>query len=308
MNSSITFIIFNRPQATQKVFDIIRKVKPANLFVLADAPRPNYPEDKKKCAASRAVIEQVDWDCKVLTKFSDINLGCQKNVALGMDWVFQNVEETIVLEDDNLPDPTFFTFCNQLLEYYREDPRIMSINGQNIQFGRKRSEYSYYFSRYFLSWGWATWKRAWKYCDIDMKLWPLVRDKKSGGLRDILHSKRAINYWTRTFDAVYQKKLDSYSIPWVFACWIQNGLTVTPNVNLISNIGFGKDATHTNVESSKNIYADMPLQAISFPLQHLPVLIPNREADIFSQETHYSPGLFTKIKSKSNRMLGKKYI
>ena len=308
MKTPITFLIFNRPKATQRVFEAIQQAKPSKLLVIADGPRPHRPDDAENCAASRAVIDRVDWDCELSIKYSDVNLGCQKCVSSGLNWVFNQVEESIILEDDNLPHPTFFDFCDQMLDYYRDDSRVMVINGQNIQFGRKRNEYSYYFSRYFLSWGWATWKRAWKYYDVEMKLWPLIMEGKCGSLQDILVSPREVKYWRGIFEAVYRKKLDSYSIPWFFACWVQNGLSITPNVNLISNIGFGEDATHTRCNSNDNLYADMPLEPMIFPLRHPPTLICNGEGDKFSQRTHYQPTFFARVASKINRIMGIKSI
>ncbi|MEW6491011.1 MAG: glycosyltransferase family 2 protein, partial [Cyanobacteriota bacterium] len=162
MKTPVVFIIFNRPDTTQKVFEAIRQAHPPLLFVIADGPRPNKPGEDQKCAATRAIIDQVDWDCEVLTNYSEINLGCERRVSSGLNWVFDTVEEAIILEDDCLPHPTFFSFCEELLDYYRNDQRVMVITGQNVQFGRKRTDYTYYFSRYNHCWGWASWRRAWR--------------------------------------------------------------------------------------------------------------------------------------------------
>ncbi|MFM7711944.1 MAG: glycosyltransferase family 2 protein, partial [Microcystis sp.] len=142
------------PDTTARVFEAIRQAKPPKLLVVADGPRADRADDIEKCKAARAIIEGVDWDCEVLTNYSDVNLGCKNRVSSGLNWVFDTVEEAIILEDDCVPDPTFFRFCEELLEYYRHDQRIMVISGNNFQFGKKRTGYSYYFSVYTHCWGW----------------------------------------------------------------------------------------------------------------------------------------------------------
>jgi hypothetical protein len=142
--------------------------------VIADGPGSG--EDLVKCEAARKIINQVSWDCEVLTNYSDVNLGCKKRISSGLDWVFKQCDEAIILEDDTLPHSTFFRFCSELLERYRDDQRVMMICGQNLQFGRKVNPYSYYFSRCPHIWGWATWRRAWNHFDLKMKSWPALRN------------------------------------------------------------------------------------------------------------------------------------
>src|SRR5665648_587346 len=165
LKTPVAFIIFNRPETTRRVFAEIAKARPTKLLVIADGPRATHPDDAEKCAVVRAIIDGVDWDCEVLKNYSDVNLGCKRRVSSGLDWVFDTVEEAIILEDDCLPHPTFFRFCEEMLAKYRDDKRIAMISGDNFQFGKKRTEYSYYFSRYTHIWGWASWRRAWdNYC------------------------------------------------------------------------------------------------------------------------------------------------
>ena len=152
LTTPVVFIIFNRPDTTAKVFEAIRQAKPPKLLVIADGARIDKPGEAEKCAAARAIINQVDWQCEVLTNYSNVNLGCRKRVSSGLDWVFEQVEEAIVLEDDCLPHPSFFQYCQELLEKYRDDERIMMISGDNFQFGNETTEYSYYFSRYGHCW------------------------------------------------------------------------------------------------------------------------------------------------------------
>ena len=282
-------MIFNRPDTTQQVFNTIRQVKPEKLLVIADGPRPNVNGEFQKCAATRAIINQVDWDCEVLTHYSDINLGCRHRVSSGLNWVFNTVEEAIILEDDCLPDITFFRFCEELLERYRHDPRIMAISGNNFQFGQNQQEASYYFSRYNHIWGWATWRRAWKFYDLDMKLWPTIKEKQS--LQDILENPEIVAYCSRIFQAAYEG-FNTWDYAWTFACWINNGLTILPHVNLVSNIGFREDATHTKRESR---FANLPRQAMGFPLRHPTVVMRNRQADDWTKKIMFSSILYEDI-------------
>ncbi len=172
----VAFLIFNRPELTRKVFATIAQAKPSKLLVVADGPRADVPDDREKCSEARAIIGRIDWDCEVLTNYSSANMGCRARISTGLEWVFTNVEEAIILEDDCIPHPTFFRFCKELLTRYRDDQRVMMISGDNFQMGRNRTPYSYYFSRFFHCWGWATWRRAWRHYDIDMELWPSLRD------------------------------------------------------------------------------------------------------------------------------------
>lgn len=274
LKTPVAFIIFNRPDTTKRVFAEIAKARLPKLLVIADGPRTDHPDDAEKCAAARAIIDGVDWDCDVLKNYSDVNLGCKRRVSSGLDWVFDIVEEAMILEDDCLPHPTFFRFCEEMLEKYRNDERIAMISGDNFQFGRKRTEYSYYFSRYAHVWGWASWRRAWVNYDVDMKLWPEIRD--DGWLWDLLGDKKNVGYWRKIFENVYQGKIDTWDYQLTFSCWIQNALTVLPNVNLVSNIGFGSEALHTKVE---NEIAEMDTEAMKFPISHPNYMLRDSVAD-----------------------------
>lgn len=175
LNVPVLLLIFNRPDTTQRVFHEIRGASPLQLFISADGPRENKPGEFEKCQITRDIVRQVDWDCEVYTNFRDKNLGCKIAVSSAIDWFFENVEEGIILEDDCLPSFSFFRFCEELLEKYRDDERIMQIGGTNLLSEWQRSDDSYYFSKYGAIWGWATWRRAWQYYDVNMKLWPEVK-------------------------------------------------------------------------------------------------------------------------------------
>jgi hypothetical protein len=292
LKTPVILIIFNSPERTLKVFEKIREVRPVKLFVAADGPRPQRPEDKEKCDAAREIIQKIDWDCDLRTDFVDANIGCRRRTSSGISWAFSLVEQAIILDDDCVPDSSFFRFCEELLDQYKNDSRIMAISGNNFQLGKKRSEYSYYFSRFSHAWGWATWGRAWKYYDDKMSLWPYFRDNEL--LRDIFPKKKDRRVWDNYFKYVYKDKVDSWAFRWLFSCWTQNGLTILPNVNLVTNIGFESDATHTRNKNDKR--ALIPLESMSFPLRHPPFLIRDIEADEFTQKYAYTMSRLAMVK------------
>jgi hypothetical protein len=290
MKTPVVFIIFNRADTARRVFEEIRRARPPRLFVIADGPRPARDGERQQCLETRAVIEGVDWECELTTDFSDLNLGCRNRIATGLDRVFAEVEEAIILEDDCLPDPSFFGFCEALLARYRDDRRVMHIGGSNYLGGRfpeRISPFSYYFSRYNHCWGWATWRRAWANYDAEMSHWSELRDRD--GLTDILTGdESAVSYWKRAFDEVAAGRIDSWSLVWTFSCWINSGLTILPAVNLISNIGFDQRGTHTRNRHSR--FANMPTSSIPLPLVDPWFVIRNREADRFTQRNNFQDG------------------
>jgi hypothetical protein len=279
LRTPVALVAFNRPDTTRIVMAEIRKAQPAKLLLIADGPRPDHPEDYEQCAATRAVMEEVDWDCEVLRNYSELNLGCGLRPASGFDWVFQNVTEAILLEDDCVPDSTFFRFCDELLERYRDDERVMMISGDNFQAGHRRTPYSYYFSRYTHTWGWATWRRAWRYFDLEFKSWPQLRE--TGWLNEVLGEPRAAAYWRDAFDNL-TNTADVWDYQWAFACWTRNGLAVLPEVNLVTNIGWGNGATHTS--DPRNLAANLPRFPMAFPLVHPPQVVAHAEADRYTFE------------------------
>lgn len=288
LETPILLIIFNRPDLTRQVFDSIRRVQPRHLYVAADGPRNNQPGEMAKCAGARAVIDGVDWDCEVHRLFSAKNQGCKIGVSSAIDWFFSQEEAGIILEDDCLPDQSFFAYGKELLEKYRDDQRVMMIAGSNFQDGIIRGGGSYYFSQFCHIWGWATWRRAWQKNDIAMTSWPKWRD--TGKMKEIWPVAKWRRSWTRTFDRIYQGKIDTWDYAWVFAAWSNRGLCAVPNKNLISNIGFGQDATHTKTQ---NYYANQKTESLG-PIIH-PVLI---EADISADRYTYEHLFATSLTEK----------
>jgi hypothetical protein len=275
LTTPVAFLIFTRPDTTARVFKEIARAKPPKLMVVADGPCPDRPGEAERCAAARAIIEQVDWECEVLTNYADSNMGCKRRVSSGLDWVFATVEEAIILEDDCLPHPTFFRFCQELLEQYRDDERVMHISGNDMTVKKPRIKWSYYYSKRPNCWGWASWRRAWKYYDVELKLWPEIRD--SGWLKDILINPLVVQKRTNILQKTYKNQIDTWDYQWNFACWIQNGLSILPKENLITNIGFREDATHTKGGTSPLLGTAIPM---SFPLVHPPFVICDYQTDM----------------------------
>ena len=262
LKTPVAFIIFKRSDTTKKVFEAIRQAKPSKLLVIADGPRQDKPGEAEKCAATRAIINSIDWECETIENYSDINLGCKKRIATGLDWVFSIVEEAIILEDDCLPHPTFFRFCEEILEKYRDDERIMTVCGTNIMDKWKSSSQSYHYSYYGKGWGWASWRRAWQHFDLEMSLWS--KPEMKNRVRDVLNNQEEYQKRVQKFDNAYLGKTSSWDAQWLFARLSQSGLSIVPSVNLIKNIGFGEEATHT-----KGIFVEkprMPSYSMSFPL------------------------------------------
>ncbi len=280
LDTAVTLILFNRPDLTRRVFEEISKAKPRKLFLIADGPRPNAAGEPEKCAAARAVVDQVDWDCEVFKNYSKVNLGCGHRVATGITWVFEHVEEAIILEDDCLPEPTFFQFCSELLEKYRDNERVMVVSGNNYSPRLKRTSDSYAFRQIsgVSFWGWATWRRAWQYHDIKAKIWSDL--SRSKWLENLQGCSEAARFWRIIFDRAYATAGNNgtWDYQWALAIWAQNGLVISPVNNLVSNIGCREDATHC--KSEKNWRADFPTVAMQFPLRHPPSVKLNRRADL----------------------------
>ncbi len=300
VQTPILFLIFNRPDETKKVFEAIRQAQPSQLFIAADGARPERSEEAEICQRTRAVVKNIDWDCKVNTLFRDTNLGCKYAVSGAINWFFSNVSEGIILEDDIVPDPSFFKFCEILLEKYRHDTRIMQICGANFQFGRQRGDGGYYFSRYNHVWGWATWKRAWQLYDVDIKTFPAFKQQRC--IETIFYDPIIQQYWTRAFERMYRKEIDTWDYQWTYAIWCNNGLSIIPNINLVSNIGFGQNATHTTDSSA--VEANHP----TYPMKeiiHPTFVLLNNEADDYTSARLYlsNKKLIAKIKRYIKRVL-----
>ncbi|MFM2002191.1 MAG: hypothetical protein RI963_1617 [Planctomycetota bacterium] len=276
LDTPILFLVFNRPDLTARTFELIREAKPKRLFVAADGPRDGVVDERLRCEETRKVASAVDWDCDVQTLFRERNLGCRDAVHSAIEWYFDHVDRGIILEDDCLPDPTFFRYCEGLLDRYRDDERVMAITGQNLQFGQRRGNASYYFSCFAHIWGWASWRRAWRLNSPAMHHEYLDAIRDSGLLRGYF-GEYAESVWIDTFTQVLEGKINTWDYPWMLTCWAQNGLTATANVNMVSNIGFDGRGTHTQL---RNQMAEIPRSPIG-QLTHPTCVLRDATADRF---------------------------
>jgi hypothetical protein len=283
-STPILFLIFNRPDTTAKVFQRIRELKPRYLFISADGPRAHRIHEKELCETARTVVANVDWDCEVRTNYREENAGCKIGVSSGITWFFENVEEGIILEDDCLPEISFFHFCEALLEYYRNDERIMHIGGANFQDGIARGNGSYYFSNINHIWGWATWKRAWGKYDVAVSSYPELL--KENILPHLFANSKIERFWKKKFELAYNNKIDTWDIQWQYAMSINHGLAIIPNKNLVANIGFHDAATHTI--DKFNTLGNIPTSAIDIII-HPSQMIPDAPADFFAFKKYFSP-------------------
>ncbi len=303
LDVAIAFVIFNRPDATRRSFARIRSARPNRLFLIGDASRPQCDGEDSLVEQARQIAENVDWPCEVRKIYATENLGCARRISSGITQAFEEVDQLIVLEDDCVADPSFFGFCSELLHRYHADPRVTSISGTSFQQDIPRGDASYYFSKYAHCWGWATWKRAWQHFQLDMPQWPVFRD--AGHLESICRGAEEIEYWTKVFDRSYRGEIDSWAIPWAFCCWAQHGLNAIPAVNLVSNIGFGTEATHTH--DDRRDVAAMSTRTLRVA-KHPEFVVPHLQADAHTDDRVFSrsgrrKGLLRRIR----RSLPKRY-
>jgi hypothetical protein len=276
----IALTIFNRPEQTLQVFAEIRKARPKQLFLIADAGWTVVVVEARCKAARLAVEELIDWDCTVYKNYAEKNLGAKVRLATGITWVFEHVDRAIILEHDCLPHPDFFRFCTELLERYKDDERIMHISGNFFQQHNKdfKSTESYYFSQIPHIWGFATWARAWQYYDVHLSEWPQA--EKEHWLEKVLTDPAVRDRWTYRFRQYYAGEIESWDGQWAFACFIHNGLCINPTRNLVSNIGFDAEALTT--KDPNHQFANMPVHALDWPLVHPTAFIPNAQADAYT--------------------------
>lgn len=262
--AALLLLAWRRPHTLRHVLTAIRPVAPAKIYIACDGPSPDRPGEAEKVAATRIVIDQeIDWPCQIIRRYSEKNQGCRLGVSNAISWFFDNEEEGIILEDDCVPHPDFFSYCSELLARYRDDERVWCISGSNFQDDQWRGDGSYYFSRYNHCWGWASWRRCWKYYDADLNQWPAIRS--STLLETIFEDPLERSYWS----AIWQRLIDeghpdTWDYQWTFTCLSNGGLTALPNRNLVSNVGFGPDGTHTTVLSDPNL-ADQGLGELIHP-------------------------------------------
>lgn len=265
----VLFLVFNRPERTRQVFAAIREARPARLFVAADGPRSERPGERQCCDQVRQIATAVDWPCEVQTLFRAQNLGCGRAVSEAISWFYQHVPEGIVLEDDCCPDPSFFEFCTAMLERYRADQRVFKIAGTN-PLGRWPGfdESSYIFSSYGYSWGWASWRDRWQVFDLSLADWPAF--ERSSHARFYPFSRQR----NQGFQATHAGLIDTWDYQWHFAISRSHGLVVVPVLNLVRNIGFDAEATHTR--NALSLYARNPVGRLAAPYRAPLFMLPDR--------------------------------
>ena len=274
----VLLIAWRRPHTLRQVIQAIRPIAPRQLFVACDGARPDRPGEAEQVAATRAVVDQeIDWPCEVHRLYSDVNQGCSVGPIRAISWFFEHVEEGIILEDDCVPHPDFFSYCTTLLCRYRHDERVWCISGNNFQNGRWRGMASYYFSAYTHCWGWASWRRCWQHFDAALQDWPAFRD--SGLMPSVFDDPVECRYWSRIWDFTHARseRVSWWDYQWTHACLIHGGLTVLPNRNLVRNVGFGEDATHT-----KKQHVDTTIAEGLAPLEHPRFVVRDRAADRYT--------------------------
>jgi hypothetical protein len=303
LQTPVVFIVFNRPAQTRISFARIAEAAPSRLLVIADGPRPEKVGEAVLCDEVRAIATAVDWPCRLEINFSPGNMGCRERIISGLNWVFERAEDAIIVEDDVVPDPSFFPFCEQLLNYYRGDDRISMVAGFNPVEYRGNSNQSYFFSQLTHVWGWATWRNSWARYDQHLKNWPEI--KQADLLNEIFDRPGTAAYWTNIFDAMHDGTgPNTWDYQWTYTNLIHNALSIAPKVNLVKNIGFDRDATHT--VAAADIYK-INSQAIAFPLIHPPAFVPLRSVDRRDLELTGCrvPSLLERIRTKLTKLLSR---
>lgn len=294
----VLLLAWRRPDTTAQVLEALRQVRPRQLFIACDGPRPDVPSDNDECCTTRELIERlIDWPCRCSWLLRHDNRGCRRGVSEAISWFFSQVEEGIVLEDDILASPQFFSFCAELLERYRHDTRVGVIGGSSFQSLRPRDGASYYFSLYNHGWGWASWRRAWVFYDAELEGWPAFRDQ--GWLED-LGGPRFARYWSGCVERVRRGECDTWDYIWTYSCWRQGMLTCTPAVNLVTNLGFGHPrAVHTRFGPAPH----GPVGVLEEPLRHPLQMVPDRRADHHTFRSHFRPPLARRAAGRLQRWL-----
>ena len=258
-NIPILFIVFNRLDTTKQVFAKIKEITPERLYIASDGPRSNRPGESETVNSIREfILNSIDWNCEIKTLFREKNLGCGKAVSTAISWFFENEDMGIILEDDCLPSISFFPYCRELLEKYRDNQRIFHITGHN-PLTLTKMPYSYYFSRIQHCWGWASWKRAFEHYSFEITDLDVTLNNKN--FKRIFHSKEERLHWIDVFRKMEKHQIDTWDHQWTYAIIKNNGLCINPAKNLVSNLGFNNEATHTLDSSS--IYNRQPSYEIN---------------------------------------------
>lgn len=295
LKTPVLFLVFNRLDTTIQVFGEIKKAKPPRLYIASDGAREAVKGEFEKVKAIRSYLSSnIDWECEVKTLYRDKNLGCKYAVSSAIDWFFENEEMGIILEDDCLPSQSFFWYCQELLNMYKEDLRIWHISGAQI-LNLSQEKHSYHFSKYPGIWGWATWANRWKEYDVKLVSYNNIKDLQEFNL------KVDTNYWNKIFKRLKENKIDTWDFQWVFTVWYNNGLSITPNVNLIKNIGFDSNATHT--KNSESNLANLENQNINIIIHPSSIRVDEVNDSILTKQYFSLPSFALRILNKLKSLL-----
>lgn len=291
----ILLLTYKRFETTQKIVQILKIIKPAKIYFASNAPNPENINDEFAVSEVRSLINQIDWECEIVPLFRVNHLKVKDSIADSISWFFQNEELGIILEDDCIPNFTFFEYCRNLLLKYKDDNRIGLISGNNFQNGKfLGGDSSYYFSKYAHIWGWATWRRTWKIYQKNIEDWPQIKRNKI--FYNLFFNKDERLFWEAKFDSIYFLNFNTWDYQLTYSLWKNGLLSVIPNVNLVSNHGFGATATHTKEIDQ---FSKMKTTEIRFPLNHPDTFISNYQADIYFGKMHcVKPTLLKRVISK----------
>lgn len=241
----ILFLVFNRPNLTNRVFETIKSIKPKNLYIVADGPRNS--NEAILTNSVRELVTKINWQCDLKTLFRDENYGCKNSVSNAIDWFFSYEEFGVILEDDILPNQDFFYFMEHCLLKYKNNEKVMMVTGTNY-FSDLNYKNPYFFSEHYSIWGWGTWRRSWANYDVEIKKWKNEYD--SNYLLNKFKDRYIAKGYENRFNSIINKKIDTWDIQWTFACLVNNGLCIVPSVNLVKNIGI--QGTHSNKQTKNH--------------------------------------------------------
>ncbi len=277
MNTPVVLLLFNRPELTKRVFRVIKKAKPKKLFIVCDGARSSKMGEKELVDKVRAIVSKIDWRCTVYRRYSEVNLGCKESVSSGLNWVFSKVDKAIILEDDCLPHPSFFPYCEKLLVKYKHINKISMISGNNF-FPNIQLNNSYGFSRHSLIWGWATWKRAWRHYNVvnNKGISKFLRRKEK--LRLIMNLTRL-----KAIENTLMGKIDTWDYIWQYAMLDLDSFCIFPKYNLVKNIGFSNSATHTK---HPTFHSKLTIHPFDLAIKHPHIITANREYEESMKKTY----------------------
>ena len=298
LTSPVLFLIFNRPETTQQVFSAIRKAKPPRLYVAADGPRSDYPNEDEKCEHSRKIATNVDWGCEVKTLFRDQNLGCRLAVGQAIYWFFEQEPEGIILEDDCLPSQSFFWFCQEMLEYFRNDKAVGVICGFYSNELEYKPSASFFFSRYLRVWGWAGWRRSNEGYDSNINL---LIEKQNTWKKDIFSRTDIFlkRYWQDMFEEVGSGKIDTWDIQLQYLLWQKKQQVIVSSKNLVQNIGWAQGA-HPLTKDNNH---ELATSEINFPLTTPDMTERDTRADQVIEKISYQITIFSFLKKLLRKMI-----